>query len=165
MEKRKVLAVLSAYFVLNLHQIINQNVVREPSFASEMDMLFCMTCLAVNKYRRGRNRDACWRRRVWAWPRPQIGSMCYPFPLVWNHCGKLNFRMSCQTYDELCNVLRVDLIKQDTRMCRPVSVEKRVAVGIWRLATTDTYRSCGLQFGIGEWTAKVISDQFESALC
>ena len=40
MEKRKVLAVLSAYFVLNLHQIINQNVVREPSFASEMDILF-----------------------------------------------------------------------------------------------------------------------------
>ena len=50
-------------------------------------------------------------------------------------------------------------------MCRPVSVEKRVAVGLWRFATVDTYRSCGLQFGIGEWTAKVISDQFESALC
>ena len=73
--------------------------------------------------------------------------------------------MSCQTYDELCNVLRVDLIKQDTRMRRPVSVEKGVAVGLWCLATVDTYRSCGLQFIIGEWTAKVISDQFESALC
>jgi len=75
MEKGKVFVVLSAYFVLNLHQIINENVVREPSFASEMDMLFCLTCLAVNKYSRGRNRDACWRRRVWAWPRPQVGSM------------------------------------------------------------------------------------------
>ena len=52
-------------------------------------------------------------------------------------------------------------------MRRPVSVEKRVAVGLWRLATGDTYtcRSCGLQFGIGESTAKVISEQFESTLC
>ena len=78
---------------------------------------------------------------------------------------KPNLRMSCQTYDELCNVLRVDLIKQDTRMRRPVSVEKGVAVGLWCLATVGTYRSCGLQISIGEWTAKVISDQFESTLC
>ena len=73
--------------------------------------------------------------------------------------------MSRQTYDELCNVFRVDLIKQDTRVRRPVSVEKRMVVGLWRLATGDMYRSCGLQFCIGESTAKVISDQFESALC
>ena len=78
---------------------------------------------------------------------------------------KPNFRMSRQTYDELCNVFRVDLIKQDTRVRRPVSVEKRMVVGLWRLATGDMYRSCGLQFCIGESTAKVISDQFESALC
>ena len=73
--------------------------------------------------------------------------------------------MSRQTYDELCNVLRADLIKQDTRMRRPVSVEKCVTVGLWRLATGDTYRSCVLQFGIGQTTAKVISHQSESALC
>ena len=165
MEKRKVLAVPSAYLVLNLHQIINQNVVRKPSFASEMDMLFFVTCLAVNKYRRGRNRDVGWRR-VWAWPRPQNW---FDVPLVspawYLSLWRPNFQMSRQTYNELCNVLRPDSIKQDTGMRRPVSVEKRVAVVLWRLDTGDMYRSCVLQYGIGESTAKVISEQFESALC
>ncbi|KAM7442648.1 hypothetical protein ABFA07_008425 [Porites harrisoni] len=78
---------------------------------------------------------------------------------------KPNLRMSRQTYDELCNVFRVDLIKQDTRVRCPVSVEKHMVVGLWCLATGDMYRSCGLQFCIGKLTAKVISDQFESALC
>lgn len=78
---------------------------------------------------------------------------------------KPNFRISCQTYGELCNVLRADLINHVTRMRRPLSVEKNVAVGLSRLATGDMYRSCGLQFGIGELTAKVISEQFESAIC
>ena len=158
MEKRKVLALLSAYFVLNLQQIINQNVVREPSFTSEMK------CLAVNKYSRGRNRDVRWRRRVWAWPRPQNWFDVLLISPGMESLWKPNFQMSRQTY-ELCDVLRADIIKQDTRMRRPVSVEKHVAVGLWRLATRDTYRSCGLQFGIGESTAKVISHQFESAVC
>jgi len=29
-----------------------------------------------------------------------------------------------------------------------VSVEARVAVALWRLATGDNFKSCGLQFGI-----------------
>ena len=124
-----------------------------------------MTCLAVNKYSRGRNRDARWRRRVWAWPRPQNWFDVLLVSPGMELLSKPYFRMSRKTYDELCNVLRADLIKQDTRMRRPVSVEKRVVVGLWRLANGDTYRSCGLQFAIGESTAKVISDQFESALC
>ena len=108
-----------------------------------------MTCLAVNKYSRGRNRDARWRRRVWAWPRPQNWFDVLLVSPGMELLSKPYFRMSRKTCDELCNVLRADLIKQDTRMCRPVSVEKRVAVGLWRLANGDTYRSCGLQFAIG----------------
>ena len=130
-----------------------------------MDMLFFLTCLAINKYSRGRNRDARWRRRVWAWPRPQNWINVLLVSPGMESLWKPNFRMSRQTYDESCNVFRVDLIKQDTRVRHPVSVEKRMAVGLWRLATGDMYRSCGLQFGIGESTAKVISDQFESILC
>ena len=123
-----------------------------------MDMLFFLTCLAINKYSRGRNRDARWRRRVWAWPRPQNWINVLLVSPGMESLWKPNFRMSRQTYDESCNVFRVDLIKQDTRVRHPVSVEKRMAVGLWRLATGDMYRSCGLQFGISESTAKVISD-------
>ena len=50
-------------------------------------------------------------------------------------------------------------------MRQPVPVEKRVAVGLWRLATGNSYRSCGLQFGLRKSTSKVISQQFESILC
>ena len=98
---------------------------------------------------------------MWAWPRPQNWFDVLLVSPGMESLSKPNFRMSRKTYDELCNVLRAYLIKQDTRMRRPVSVEKR----LWRLATRDTYRSCGLQFGIGESIAKVIADQFESALC
>lgn len=74
------------------------------------------------------------------------------------------FRISGGTFDVLCDFLRDDLQKQNTRMRQPVSVEKRVAVGLWGLATGNSYRTCGLQFGLGKSTAKVISQEFESAL-
>ena len=100
---------------------------------------FFLTCLAVNKYSRGRNRDARWRRRVWAWPRPQNWFDVLLVSPGMESLSKPYFQMSRKTYDELCNVFRADLIKQDTRMRRPVSVEKRMAVGLWRLANRDTY--------------------------
>ena len=102
---------------------------------------------------------------MWAWPRPRNWINLLLVSPGMESLWKPNFRMSRQTYDELCNVFRVDLIKQDTRVRCPVSVEKRMVVGLWCLATGDMYRSCGLQFCIGKLTAKVISDQFESALC
>jgi len=35
-----------------------------------------------------------------------------------------------------------------------ISVEKKkTAIGLWRLATGDSYRSCGLMFGIAKSTA------------
>jgi len=46
----------------------------------------------------------------------------------------------------------------------PVSVEARIAVPLWRLATGDSFKSCGLQFGIGMSTAKTICDEFELSL-
>ena len=49
-------------------------------------------------------------------------------------------------------------------MRSPVSVEERVAVALWRLATGDSFKSCGLQFGIGMSTAKTICAEFELCL-
>lgn len=77
-----------------------------------------------------RNRDAHCRRRVWAWPRPQNWINVLLVSPDMESLWKPNFRMSSQTYDELCNVLRVDLIKQYTRVRHPVFVEKCMAVGI-----------------------------------
>ena len=82
-----------------------------------------------------------------------------------NVLWKPNFRMERETFVELCRILRGDLMRQATRLRKPVSVEKRVAVGVWRLSTGNSYRSCGLQFGLGKSTAKVICQEFEEALC
>ena len=49
---------------------------------------------------------------------------------------KPNFQMERETFDELCRILRGDLTRQETRLRKPVSVEKRVAVGVWRLSTS-----------------------------
>ena len=65
--------------------------------------------------------------------------------------------MERETFDELCRLLRGDLMRQETRLRKSVSVEKRVAVGVWRLSSGNSYRSCGLQFGLGKSTAKVMS--------
>ena len=74
-------------------------------------------------------------------------------------------RMERETFDELCQILCGDLTRWEKRLRKPVSVEKRVAVGVWRLSTGNSYRSCGLQFGLGKSTAKVICQEFEEALC
>ncbi|CAH3128094.1 unnamed protein product [Pocillopora meandrina] len=42
-----------------------------------------------------------------------------------------------------------------TRMRSPVSVKVRVGVALWRLATGDSFKSYGLQFGPGMSTAKI----------
>lgn len=95
-------------------------------------------------------------RRAWAWPRPQNWfDVMLASPRL-NTLWKPNFRMECETFEELCWILRGDLMKQETRMRKPVSSEKRVAVGLWRLSTGNSYWSCGLQFGMGKSTAKVI---------
>ena len=54
--------------------------------------------------------------------------------------------------------------KQQTRFRVPVSVVERVGLALWWLATGNSYRSCGLQFGLGKSTAKIICSEFEQAI-
>ena len=41
---------------------------------------------------------------------------------------------------------------------------RRELLALWRLATRNSYRSCGLQFGFGKSTAKIICTEFEQAI-
>ena len=72
--------------------------------------------------------------------------------------------MRKDTFMYLCNQLRCALNKSDTRMRRAISVEKRVAVALWRLATNVEYRSIGHLFGISRSTACVIVHEVCSAI-
>uniref|UniRef100_A0A8C3FIM0 DDE Tnp4 domain-containing protein n=1 Tax=Chrysemys picta bellii TaxID=8478 RepID=A0A8C3FIM0_CHRPI len=72
---------------------------------------------------------------------------------VWDDSQWLqNFRMRKGTFLELCDLLSPALKHQNTRMRAALTVEKRVAIALWKLATPDSYRSVGNQFGVGKFT-------------
>ena len=103
-------------------------------------------------------------RRAWAWPRNQFwfeSLLQGDFVEDW---WKENFRISRRTFEYIVRVVGPDLTKRDTRLRQCIHVNKRVAVALWRLATGDTYRSTGLQFGIGRCTAMLITHDFCEAI-
>ena len=60
-----------------------------------------------------------------------------------------NLRMSYETFTMLCNQLKPFIQKQDTRLHSAVTVEERVAITVWKLATNAEYRTLSALFGLG----------------
>ena len=104
------------------------------------------------------------RRRAWVWLRPQNWFKNLLTSPALDFLWKEHFRVSRETFEFLCDLVRVKQQKQQTRLRVPVSVEERVDLALWRLATGNSYRSCGLQFGLGKSTAKIICSEFEQAI-
>ena len=104
------------------------------------------------------------KRRAWVLPRPQnwFGNLLASLAL--NFMWKEHFRVTHETFEYICDLVRLNLQKQHMRFRAPVSVEERVGLALWRLATGNSYRSCGLQFGLGKSTAKIICSEFENAI-
>ena len=50
----------------------------------------------------------------------------------------------------LCDKLRPTIAKRDTIMRKAVTVEKRVAIALWFLATGADYKTIGHLFGVGD---------------
>ncbi|XP_050802650.1 uncharacterized protein LOC127047838 [Gopherus flavomarginatus] len=67
-----------------------------------------------------------------------------------------NFRMRKATFMGLCAELALNLRRKDTRLGAALPVEKQVAILIWKLATPDSYRSVGNQFGVGKSTIGIV---------
>ena len=67
-----------------------------------------------------------------------------------------NFRVSKATFDYICYNLKPLFEKQNTSMKRPVSVEGRVAITLWILATPSEYRSIAHLLGVARSTVCVI---------
>ena len=103
-------------------------------------------------------------RSVWCYPQPQhwFNEMLNNRAVVspW----KRHFRFENITFYFICDLVRYDMEKQQTRFRRTLSVEERVGCALWRLATGDSYQSCGLQFGIGKSTANAITKAFIKAI-
>lgn len=95
-------------------------------------------------------------RSVWSWSRSQQwwhDVRNGKYGIDW---WKQNLRMTEHTFAILCNEVRPYIRKKDTRFRESVSVEKRVAVTIWKLATNCEYRIISNLFGIGLSTVCVI---------
>uniref|UniRef100_A0A1X7U837 Uncharacterized protein n=1 Tax=Amphimedon queenslandica TaxID=400682 RepID=A0A1X7U837_AMPQE len=67
-----------------------------------------------------------------------------------------NFRVSKSTFAVLCNCLRNDIAKSNTKLRKAIPTEKRVAITLWKLATNCEYRTIGHLFGVARGTACVI---------
>ena len=104
------------------------------------------------------------RRRRRAWLRPQNWFRSLLASRDLDFLWKEHFRVTRETFEYLCDLVRVILQKQHTRFRSPVSVEERVGLALWRLATGNSYRSCGLQFGLGKSTSKNNCSEFEQAI-
>ena len=77
-----------------------------------------------------------------------------------------NLRMSRETFGIVCNELRPYLERQRTNFRDPITVEARVAVTIWRLATNTEFRTIAALFGIGRSTAgEIVVDTCDAINC
>ena len=70
-----------------------------------------------------------------------------------------NLRMKKDTFNFVCTELAHVIPKKDTRFRRPISVEAKVAMALWRLATGIDYRSIGQLFGVGRCTCCKITHE------
>ena len=64
--------------------------------------------------------------------------------------------MSLNTLEVLCRELKLHIEKKTMYMRVPVSIEKRVAVTLWRLATNIEYCTLSALFGSGRSTVGAI---------
>ena len=62
------------------------------------------------------------------------------------------FRMKPETFEYVLGLVRVGMAKHDTVFRKAVTVEKRVAVALWRLSTGNSYRTVSKVFGLAKST-------------
>ena len=109
-----------------------------------------------------RNRRKC--KTMWVYPRPQFWFEQLFLNRYQDHLWREHFRVSRDTFEHICGLVGPQLVRQNTILREAITVEKRVAVALWRLATGNSYRTVGLTFGIGRCTAMNVKDEFCSAL-
>ena len=81
------------------------------------------------------------KRVAWVLPRPQYWFETLLHSNALNMWWKENFRVSRETFNFICATVVPVIQRQDTILRAAIPLEKRAAVGLWRLATGDSYRS------------------------
>ena len=63
------------------------------------------------------------------------------YDLIFTELWLKEFRVGPETFHYIVSLVQVPLQKQDTTFRKAVTIEKRVAVGMWRLASGNSYRT------------------------
>ena len=116
-------------------------------------------------YRTHRLQVARRPRRAWVFPRPQNWFQELLNNRALDHWWKENFRVSRATFEFICRLVGPAIVRLNTRLRDAVAVKKRVAVSLWRLATGECYRSCGLMIGLAKPTVVKCCHEFVEAIC
>ena len=75
-----------------------------------------------------------------------------------------NFRMSKETFDYLCEKLRLQIEKKDTPRRPAIPVEQRLAICLWCLASSVEYRTVAHLFGVSKASVCLILRDVSKAI-
>lgn len=82
--------------------------------------------------------------------------------------GELHFRQSLRvtpaTFRYIVDALRCVLERESTNMREAISVEKRIAIGLYRLRSSAEDQTIAHLFGVGRSTVNLISKEFFAAV-
>ena len=82
-----------------------------------------------------------------------------------NNWWRENLRLSQSTFNIICTELHPFISRRDTILRACISVEERVAITIWKLATNIEYRSnrtLSELFGVGKSTVcEIVNDTYQ----
>ena len=99
------------------------------------------------------------RQRRTLWVRPRSRVFFSEVVLNWDDAEwKRNFRISRATFRFLCRTLRQALRRSEV-VRKPLTVEERMAITLWRLGTNIEYRTIAHLYGVGLSTVCVVVHQ------
>ena len=103
-------------------------------------------------------------RTTWVHPKPQH---YFEELLVNNQLDfqwKLHFRVDRETFEFICHLVAPDKQREDTNFSVAVLVAKRVAASLWKLGTSESYRSVGVSIGLGTSSTFYVTESFMDSL-
>ncbi|CAI5464531.1 unnamed protein product [Closterium sp. Yama58-4] len=103
-------------------------------------------------------------RRLWTRPRSRAWWEECIDPNYPTETFRKTFRMSRETFMELCEILGPLIVKRSTRIREAIPVDIRIGASIWRLATAEPLHLISRRFGLGQTTVHFVSNDVLRAL-
>ena len=100
-------------------------------------------------------------RSIWAYER---GELWFNRMLNFDEHWKNDFWMTRNTFLKIVKIVQPVIEKRDTQFRRVVTIEKRVAIALWRLSTGNSFRTTPKTFAVGKSTAVQITRDFCSEI-